>query len=311
MGEVVYEPARRLKAIFDQEGVKLVVFVEVAELEKIEASGRDPDSKRVKRQIRELNEDGHEIALHLHPQWCNAHYEKGKWVLDYSEYNLCTLSKERIVQIVERSVTYLRDAVGAADFTPHSFRAGNWLFQPTETAAIVLATHGVKLDSSVFKGGLQSEHGLDYRVASKNGYFWRFQADVNIRDPKGALLEIPIYTRMVPFWKMATMKRIGLQQKGSWGTRAAKQRLYRLRDMARIWYPLKLDFCRMTLEELIETMKAAIGEDQRDPSTLKPLVAIGHTKDLSDHDTVGSFLAFLKKETIAISRFKEVHATCV
>ena len=65
-------------------------------------------------------------------------------------------------EIVEGSISFLRQVVGRPDFAPCSFRAGNWLFQPTPTAASVLAENGIKIDSSVFKGGLQHTHRLDY-----------------------------------------------------------------------------------------------------------------------------------------------------
>ena len=308
--ELVYEPTRKLKGILDQAGAKIVVFVEAAELEKIEASGTDSAINEVKHQVQELHRQGHEIALHLHPQWCNARYHQGKWELDYNEYNLCILPKERIAEIVNRSITYLRTVLAASDFTPLSFRAGNWLFQPTRTAANVLAEHGIKIDSSVFKGGLQHQHKLDYRRAAKNGNFWKFHEDVNTPDPNGALLEIPIYTRIVPFWKMATMKRVGLQQKSSSGVRTARQMMYRLLDMARLWHPLKFDFCRMTINELTRMVDRVIKEDQQDPTTFKPLVAIGHTKDLVDFETVESFLVYLENKGIKISTFMDVYHKC-
>src|SRR5579859_5633207 len=153
--ELVYEPARQLKKLFDQVGAKFVVFVEAAEFEKIEAFHTDSCILNVKRQIREFHEQGFEIGLHLHPQWHHALFRNGEWVLDYGEYNLCQLQKERIAEIVESSIAYLRRVLGVPDFTPLSFRAGNWLFQPTRMASEVLAENGVKIDSSVFKGGLQ------------------------------------------------------------------------------------------------------------------------------------------------------------
>ena len=213
--ELVFEPAKRLKTIFDEAGEKFVVFVEAAELEKIDTCRTDPAIDQVKDQIREFHQDGFEIALHLHPQWCNARYENRKWNLDYTEYNLCTLPEKRIAEIVDRSIAYLRDVLSAPDFTPLSFRAGNWLFQPTASAARVLAERGIKIDSSVFKGGRQHRHHLDYRRAIKNGYYWMFGDDVTIPDPAGPLFEIPIYTKLVPFWKMATSKRLGLHHKGA------------------------------------------------------------------------------------------------
>src|SRR5947209_1806472 len=129
--DLVYEPARRLRSLFEKAGAKLVVFVEAAEFEKVDQFRTDPAIDDIKEQIREFHRDGHEIALHIHPQWCNARYEAGAWILDYEEYSLGHLSEERIDVIVGRSIVWLRAVLGEPDFTPVSFRAGNWLLQPT------------------------------------------------------------------------------------------------------------------------------------------------------------------------------------
>ena len=212
LAELVHEPARQLKSIFDHAGAKCVFFVEAAELEMIENLNADPVVQDVKSQLHDLYRQGHEIALHLHPQWYNARYESGRWILDYGEYNLCLLPEERIIEIVDRSINYLRAVLDDPEYRPVSFRAGNWLFQPTMPAARVLSERGIKIDSSVFKGGVQRQYGLDYRRASKNGDFWRFREDVNRPDSRGDILELPIYTKRVPFWKMITGKRLGLQR---------------------------------------------------------------------------------------------------
>jgi hypothetical protein len=305
--ELVYEPAERLKAIFKKWNKRFVPFVEVAELEMIEAKGVDPDIDLVKGQIRDFYNEGFELGLHLHPQWYNAEYENGKWLLDYSEYNLCTLSRERIVQIVDRSIAYFREVLGVADFTPLSFRAGNWLFQPTRTAASVLAERGIKVDSSVFKGGLQHQKKLDYRRAKRNGYYWKFEDDVNVLNPQGALLELPIYTQMVQTLKMLTGKRVSSQRKSFSTFQSNRQRLIRLLDFLRLWYPLKLDFCCMGIEELTSMMDRVIKEDQKNPTSYKPVVAIGHTKELYDLETVESFLSYLEQKGIAVSTFEDVY----
>jgi hypothetical protein len=230
--------------------------------------------------------------------------------LDYSEYNLCPLTRERISEIVEGAISYLRNVVQAPEFTPVSFRAGNWLFQPTQTAAEVMAEYGLKLDSSVFKGGVQRKHKLDYRPAAKNGYYWSFREDVAIENPDGRLLEIPIYTKQVPFWKMATAKRLGLQQKSARSARKSRRGLDRVLDLMRFWHPLKFDFCRMSLEELISIVETAIRDDEKTPAAFKPIVAIGHTKDLVDFATVESFLAWLKSKKIPVSTLAGVYDKC-
>ena len=309
--DLILEPAKELKAIFDRAGSKFVVFVEAVELQKIDALRTDRSIDAVKEQLRAFYQEGFEIALHLHPQWCNAHYQKGKWILDYSEYNLCPLESKRIAEIVARSIAYLRKVLDLPDFTPLSFRAGNWLFQPTATAAQVLAKHGIRIDSSVFKGGLQHKHKLDYRRAARNGYYWTFWDDVATPDPAGPLLEIPIYTRMVPFWKMITQKRIRLQHKGTAARRRTfSERLDRIRDLLRFRQPLKFDFCRMTLRELVTMLEVVIRADRDTPNLFKPIVAIGHTKDLVDPGTIEDFLAHLRTNGIQISTFEGVYHKC-
>lgn len=305
--DLVYEPAERLRDIFQKWGARFVNFVEVAEFEKIETCGTDPAIDFVTKQIQELYRDGFEIGLHLHPQWFNACFEGGEWVLDYSEYNLCTLPRPRIAEIIERSLDFLRHIVGRSDFTPLSFRAGNWLFQPTQTAASVLAENGIKIDSSVFKGGLQHTHNLDYRPALRNGYSWRFSRDVNEPDPSGPWIEVPIYTEMVPFWKMPTSKRMGFKNQFGIAGRSTKQKLIRSFDFLRFRYPRKLDFCRMTLGELTSMMDKIIREDREGPESFRPIVAIGHTKDLTDFDTTDSFLSYLKTNQIAVSTFTDIY----
>lgn len=304
--DLVYEPAHRLREVFCKWNARFVNFVEVAEFEQIDAWRTDPDIDLVKRQIKDLHRDDFEMGLHLHPQWCNAVYEKERWTLDASEYNLCTLPRARIVAIIQRSLDYTRHLIDQSDFTPLSFRAGNWLFQPTETAAGVLAENGIKIDSSVFKGGVQHHNSMDYRAAQQNPFYWRFSDDVNRLDPTGAWIEVPIYTEVVPFWRMLTSKRMSVRNHYGLTSRSART-INRARDCMRIFYPMKLDFCRMMFKELIRMMGKVIKEDQEDPDTYRPVVAIGHTKDAPNTETVDLFLSYLRTKKIRISTFENAY----
>lgn len=307
--DLVYEPASRLMDLFHTRHVRFVAFIEAAELERIDERRADPDIDLVKAQVQRLDRAGFEIGLHLHPQWCNARQEAGRWVLDYSEYNLCTLPVPRISAIISGALQYLRRLVDRPNFTPLSFRAGNWLFQPTGPVAAILAGYGIGLDSSVFRGGLQRHSGLDYRGAPTDAYYWPFGADVIAPDPAGALIEIPIHTEMVPSWRMPTAKRLALGN--SFGGRSGLGRLKRVLDCLRFRYPLKLDFCRMTAEQMAAMVVPIIREDRREPGIYRPIVAIGHTKDLSDIGEVDAFLGFLSTNEIAVSTFRDVYPKLV
>jgi hypothetical protein len=309
LNELVYEPARRLVDLFQQHESRFVVFAEVAEFEKIEAYGTDPAIDLVNKQLREFYRDGFEVGLHLHPQWANASYQHGQWSLDLSEYNLCKLPRKRIGEIVDGSMAYLRHVVGDPHFTPLSFRAGNWLFQPTKTAASVLWEKGIKIDSSAFKGGLQHNQSLDYRPALRNGYYWPFSSDVNDADPAGQWIEVPIHTDMVPFWRMTTSKRMKFPNRFGATDTSARKKLSRTRDFLRLRYPRKFDFCRMTLDEMTSMLEKVIAEDRKDPDQYRPLVSIGHTKDLTDFATVDSILSFFRMNKIKVSTFPDIYPT--
>ena len=305
--ELVYERGEKLKPVFQKWNARCVVFVEAAEFEIIGSERTDPAINLVERQIREFHGEGFEIGLHLHPQWYNAEYGNGSWHLDYGEYNLCRLSPDRIDQIIDRSIAYLRKVLAAPGFCPLSFRAGNWLLQPTRTVSKALAEKGIKIDSSVFKGGVQHRQKMNYRRALKNGYFWPFSDNVNVPDSCGALIEFPIYTRMRPIWSLFSSKRIGLQKKSELNKKDGDARFGRVRDYLRIRYPMKFDFCRMSITELTQIIEEEIRKDQKDPGILRPLIAIGHTKDLVDITTVEALLSLLQEKGIKVTSFRDLY----
>lgn len=299
--ELVLDPTQRLAELFREFSAPFVVFAEALEFAKMEEFRIDPDTEELRAQLRQLRGCGHEIALHLHPWWANARYVDGRWRLDWSERNICTLKQGRVDAIVGAAIHYLRDSLNDPSFTPISFRGGLWTMQPTTVMATVLARHGIRVDSSVFKGGRIRALGLDYRPAMGNEGFWRFGLDVNVPDPNGALWEIPIHTRMVPFWQMLGGKRLKIHTKMHSGGDAPLPN--RWRDFVRFRYPRKLDFCRMTFQEMRNAIEGAIRDQRVRADEHCPIVAIGHSKDFVDSTAVRDFLRFLRERSIQVTTF--------
>jgi hypothetical protein len=303
--DLVLDPTQRLAELFQEFGVPFVVFAEAVEFAKMEEAQSDPDTAAVRAQLRELRDGDHEIALHLHPWWANARYQDGQWCLDWSERNICTLPPDRAEAIVSEAIRYLRYSLCDPHFKPLSFRSGLWAMQPTQVVADVLVRHGVRVDSSVFKGGRVHALGLDYRPAAANDGFWRFGKEVNQPDPHGALWEIPIYTQMVPFWQMMGSKRLKLQNKmRSSGRGTPLPR--RWRDFLRFRYPKKLDFCRMSFEEMRDAVEAACEEGKARRGATSCVVAIGHSKDFVDSDAVRRFLSYLQERSVQVTTFSRL-----
>lgn len=303
--DLVLDPTRRLAELFQEFGARFVVFVEAVEFAKMEEAQSDPDIVGVRAQLRELRAAGHEMALHLHPWWANARYQDGRWRLDWRERSICALAPDRVEAIVSGAISYLREALHDPHFTPLSFRSGLWVMQPTPIIANVLARHRVRVDSSLFKGGRVHGLGLDYRPALGNDGSWRFSNDVNVPDTDGALWEFPIHTQLVPFWRMLGRKRLKLQSRtrsASLGTPLPRC----WRDFVRFRYPRKLDFCRMTFEEMREAIEEVIEETERRPRERSPIVAIGHSKDFVDIEAVRCVLSFLQERGVAVTTFSRL-----
>ena len=112
---------------------------------------------------------------------------------------------------------------------------------------------------------------------------------------------------MVPIWRMPTSKRLGFANNPG----MAGQRWNRVRDLLRYRYPLKFDFCRMTLDELTSMVQRMIQNDREEPGLYRPLVAIGHTKDLSEPRIVDDFICFLRANGIGIATFSNIYPRLV
>lgn len=305
--ELVFEPSSKLIGIFKKHKLNLVFFIEVAELEMIEASSADPFLNPVKEQINFLKENGFEIGLHIHPQWYRGRFSNGSWQLDYKEYNLSLLEENRIKEILTRSLNYLRSLVNDPQLTPIVYRAGNWLINPASKIAPILSSLGIKIDSSVYKGGYQRYTGVDFRHAPKKMYYWEFSSDANVPEKPGVLIEMPIYTKLIPTWKFFRGRRLSLEKSSQSSESFNKLFLRRLSDFFRWKVPVKFDFCRLNYQELKKITDDLIEIDKKNPLEYKPIVLIGHTKDKPDAYTIDLFLNYLKENNIRITSFSEAY----
>lgn len=307
--KLVYEPASQLIDLFLKYKAAIVFFIEVAELEMIEEREKCPDINLIKEQVKKIRELGFELGLHLHPQWYAAEFKEGKWFLEEEEYNLCLLPEERIRELVNQAINYIKYLTDDSSFIPIAYRAGNWLMTSAKTISPILARSGLKIDSSVFKGGYQHLYHLDYRQAPIDLFYWRFSDEVTKPDPGGQLFEIPIYTKMIPTWKFLSKRRLSLEAGGASSVSLKTKFASRYRDFLRLKVPLKFDFCRLSLGELQSMAEELIDIDALSPSDYKPVVLIGHTKDRPDYQTVELFLSYLADKGIKTTTFRQAIQT--
>src|SRR5262245_11004786 len=295
----IVAPAERMARLCNQYAVPLTVFFEVEEYLAFErfdeplkqALGYSP-SRLIREQIISLAEKGHDIQLHLHPEWYGARFDNGHWRLRMDRQTVDSLFEGQ--GEADRYVAQRKEVVEGliSRATPvrkvTTYRAGAFREQPGIKLLRALEANGILIDSSVVKG-LQCGNGhidLDYRNAPSAKGPWRIRDDVAREDPKGGIWEFPIYSVIRRRLHQATPRRL----RAKFSRNVPKDRQ---RDMINqlgvrrmnpgkflqfLWQkvPIKLDFHNLSPGELLDWIRSAPKPEGGKPDLL---VLIGHTKE--------------------------------
>ena len=89
-------PTNRILSICDNNNIKTTLFFEVLEYIKLKKEwdfgnqmGYSENPVRaIEKQLQNAALNGHDIQLHVHPQWINAKYKKDKWIVDFKNWRL-------------------------------------------------------------------------------------------------------------------------------------------------------------------------------------------------------------------------------
>jgi hypothetical protein len=324
----IVEPTERMARLCEKYGGPLTVFFEVEEylaFEKfrdalVSTLGYDPEAL-IRQQIIALAKAGHDIQLHLHPQWHRADFKNGKWILDREKNTVDSLfeTQEETTQYIADRKAVIEKMLAEAGGRQQKvtvYRAGGFSAQPASKLLVALARNGFVIDSSVVKGLVQSKgygSGLDYRKAPSAKEPWRVSRDVIESDPAGPIWEVPIYSRMRRRFQQFTVRR--LRAKFSKNIpRTQKQDMVQqlgigknpvkiLKFLAQP-VPIKLDFHNQSPQTLVNWIKSAPAAAK---GGLDVVVLIGHTKEHTDDVAFEKFLALAKAVGgLKVSGFAEI-----
>ncbi|MBZ9777933.1 hypothetical protein LB452_03265 [Psychroflexus sp. CAK8W] len=209
----IIKPTEAILKIVDIYKVKLVCFVDVGYLVKLEEQkdefpNLEKDYNKVTAQIRHLAENGHGIDLHIHPHWEDSYYDGSKWVFDTLRYKLADFSPDEITSIVTKYTETLKRISGKA---PKAYRAGGWSAQPFKGIGKALLKNNIAIDSTVFPGGYynSSDQYYDFRGIEPFRNRYKFSDNLTEEDSGGNFTEIPISSHKVSplfFWKFSFLK---------------------------------------------------------------------------------------------------------
>ena len=171
----VIEPTFRIAAFFEDYDIPLTLFVNVTEIMAYEREGLS-EAHTYRNQLIELQERGHDIQLHFHPQWCEYVRNENKWRNHSAiSYRTQPLDHAEWYDTLAMCCEWIYNLSGKA---PTSYRAGGYCIEPLESNMAILHRLGLLCDSS-----LHANTGIPYMI--------------------GQILELPIFGTKQDRWDMS------------------------------------------------------------------------------------------------------------
>jgi len=153
-----FRPMRELVRIFNRYGIRASFNAEVMQqltFRKLQA--RHPELRKPAddwdANVRETYRQGHDIQLHIHPQWLEAAYESGQWRLT-ADWNILHHTPEAAFEMLTAGRDYLERLLHPIDQTYRciSFRSGAWCIAPSKHILDLLVRLGIVFDMSIVGG---------------------------------------------------------------------------------------------------------------------------------------------------------------
>ncbi|KAA3703073.1 polysaccharide deacetylase family protein, partial [Bacteroides salyersiae] len=164
-------PMNSFISMLDRYGIKATIFVDAAYLLRLSELKDKHDKLKsdfelISDHLKCLEQDGHDIQLHFHPQWIYSDYDSKQWIMDFEHYKLSDLPENVLRTSFYSARLLLEEIIGKKII---AFRAGGYSL-PTYSGYIDLfKLNGIKIDSSVLRGAyVDSKYQkYDYRNIPK------------------------------------------------------------------------------------------------------------------------------------------------
>ena len=315
------KPTNKIISILNKYNIKATFFVEYLEVVKFKQLAQQgishPNAIRVhevEAQIQQLAVEGHDIQLHIHPQWEGATFNGSEFELNFHLWRFSSLPLDDSVDqrgmksLLEEGKQYLEALIRPVvpDYHCIGFRAGGYNIGETPKSVIALRDTGFLYDSSVYTGGY-SKKGLsryDYRSIDGSSCFWETGhtiLDKNDSNQDNRILyEFPIFAVNKHKLNKLSIARIASYLKG----RKKKSIFYRDNSIdsssankddnkSSLNASFNWDVCLLSRRMTDDFIDKTIKDSADSKKAVKVFTLIGHPKDYS----VFSPLTYLLRKT--------------
>ena len=159
--EHIIKPTERILTIAEAYNARLTIFFEVIEYWRLKEQWYNGNHMgyaenpitAIEEQLRDAYARGHDIQLHLHPQWVNAYWHDNHWIVDNSCWRLSVLPQVEIAELLKKGKQTIENILGADEFHCNVFRAGGYNIQPSENVVKAMQSSGFIADTSIYPCG--------------------------------------------------------------------------------------------------------------------------------------------------------------
>lgn len=221
----IVEPTQHIMKIAKRNNAHLTFFFEVVEYWRMKEEWERGNKMgyeqnpiaAMEKQILEAVREGHDVQLHLHPQWVDAQWTEAGWVVDDTSHRLGHYSREgeySMVELLRKGKETLEQLITPVKPYYHctALRAGGYNAFPSDEIVKAMREVGMKMDSSLYPGGFaQGEIAdYDYRTLPNDKGIW--SVDNRLEEPKQGktgIYELPICSLGITRWrKYASWERV-------------------------------------------------------------------------------------------------------
>lgn len=193
-------PTDALLDVFDECGATLTVFAEMGEYLWL-CEHRPALARRMEEQWREVVSRGHDVQLHLHPNWLpemRPTVQDGQWSWDMSRARAADYPGD-LTAAIARCKAALEAAIRpvAPEYEVVAYRAGTYEAQPFDRLYDALVANDIWCDSSVVPGDSRPDRQYDYAHAYADHQPWfagRYDPQLKAPPAERGIVELPVFT---------------------------------------------------------------------------------------------------------------------
>lgn len=214
---LMIKPTERLLLLAEKYGIKYTFFFEVIEYwkfqEALEVGNLMGYSfnpvEAIKSQIHDIVRKGHDVQLHLHPQWLEAEYCGRTWKVDGSRWRL---GDYRITQgmslfdLIKKGKETLESLIKPVnpEYRCMAIRAGGYNAQPSFEIVRAMEACHIKVDSSLYAGGVEEGPLSRYDYSNiPDAQYWQVGRELT-EHGNSSVIELPIYSAKISLWQKYT-----------------------------------------------------------------------------------------------------------